>query len=85
MKSEISETVESLYNLLSPKVQEPSPIRDPTPGDKEASNSSLLAISVCKQENKLPYSEPKETPNIPACSDQHGSVDEGEDKEALPS
>lgn len=80
MKSEISETVESVYNsLLTPKVQEPSPIRDPTPGDKEASNSRPLAISVCE-----PYSEPKETPNLPACSDQHGSVNEGEDKKALP-
>ncbi|KAL5727820.1 hypothetical protein ACHQM5_000967 [Ranunculus cassubicifolius] len=74
MKSEISETVESVYNrLLTPnKVQEPSPMTiDPIPDHKEPHTTNTLAIYSSEF-------EPKETPN-----DQQDNRNEEEKQEEV--
>ncbi|KAF9614880.1 hypothetical protein IFM89_020977 [Coptis chinensis] len=85
MKTEINDTVESVYNrLLNPKVPESSPPRDPTPGDREALNNCSVTSSVPEGAVALPSSEVNEAPIVSAWNNQQVNGNEEQKEDAQP-
>ncbi|KAF8412348.1 hypothetical protein HHK36_000310 [Tetracentron sinense] len=87
MKSEITETVQSVYNkLVNPKgkeVDESSFPGEPMSVEKEAANNGVLAISACEMDYASSDSELKEPPGFSLCDHQQINNHPEEHKEEL--